>query len=187
MPPPRKYDHDTQGCKVPDSESRTHQCKISFSHSFRPSLSYHYLLVQFHTEMLMPIFLTLALWLGLSAANVRAIDLGAKPASEDSQDAIARSSLLEARGTASNHSCSRAVRSSFSLPCFQYIILVDAYLSCITSVCYSPKSSLVEFTPRVLPFMPLLNSRSGQCSKQKFSHTASFVLGMQPTSPPQSA
>ena len=72
--------------------------------------------------MLIPIFLTLAVWLGLLAVNVRAIDLGAKPALEDSQDAIARSSLLEARGAASNHSCSRAVRNPFSLPCFQYII-----------------------------------------------------------------
>ena len=67
-------------------------------------------------------FLTLALLLALSAVNIRAIDLSAKLASEDSQDAIARSSLLEARGAASNHSCSRAVRNSFSLPCFQYII-----------------------------------------------------------------
>ncbi len=67
-------------------------------------------------------FLTLALWLELSGVNVQAIDLSAKPVSEDSQDAIAKSSLLKARGAASNQSCSRAVRNSFSLPCLQYII-----------------------------------------------------------------
>lgn len=72
--------------------------------------------------MLVPMILTLALWLGLSTVNVQAIDLSAKPASEGSQDAIERSSLLEARGAASNHSCSRAVRNSFSLPCLQHII-----------------------------------------------------------------
>ena len=72
--------------------------------------------------MLVPKFFTLALWLGLSTIHVWAIDLSAKSALEDSQDAIARRSLLEARGAASNHSCSRAVRHSFSLPCLQYII-----------------------------------------------------------------
>lgn len=73
--------------------------------------------------MLVPMFLALVLWLGLLAVNVQAIDLSAKePASEDSRDAIARSSLLETRGAASNHSCSHAVRNSFSLRCLQYII-----------------------------------------------------------------
>ena len=132
-------------------------------------------------------FLALVLWLGLLAVNVQAIDLSAKPASEDSQDAIAGSSLLETRGAASNHSCSHAVRNSFSLRCLQYIIWVNAYLFCITSVRYSPKNSPVKFTPRALPYMPLLNSRSGQCNRWKFSHTASSVLEMQPTSPLQSA